>query len=377
MQNTVKTAINTPKLELGSETSEMKVKQKGKKVKQLSLLLLLSLTLFGKNLFYDTTTKLTIADNNSPKLSWYEAQEYCYTLKLGGIDEWRLPTISEMVSFEDRANTKTFLKKELHNTKRYDYWSATQDAMVKEYAWSQGLMYKAYNHTHNKRDKKYVRCVYSKEPSVQPFYVKYKDVVVEKRENLMFQDNQDAKSKTLNFKEAKKYCHNLTLQGYDDWLLPDVKTLRSLVDYERFSPSIDNAFKYTSVQSYYSSTLYGKDSAENIGFNNGIDGHINKTQAQHVRCYHKITPTNQKVKVSLFFNYDNATLFIDGKKWGKLHTLLDDYQTTGDINISLGIHHFEIQRKSDTEEVSGSITLKFTKADEGKIVNVLASESVN
>ena len=345
-------------------------------MKQLSLLLLLPLTLFAENLFYDTTTKLTIADNDSPKLSWYEAQEYCYTLKLGGIDEWRLPTMSEMVSFEDRANTQTFLIKELHHTKCYDYWSATQDAMVKEYAWSQGLMYKAYNHTHNKKDKKYVRCVYSKEPSVQPFYVKYKDVVVEKRDKLMFQDNEDAKSKTVNFKEAKEYCQNLTLQGYDDWLLPDVKTLRSLVDYERFSPSIDNAFKHTSVQSYYSSTLYGKDSAENIGFNNGIDGHINKTQAQHVRCYRKIVPTKKKVKVSLFFNYDNATLFIDGKKWGKLHTLLDDYQTTGDITLPLGIHHFEIQRKSNTEEVSGSKVIELTQEDNGKVINVLASEKV-
>ena len=349
-------------------------KQKGKKVKQLSLLLLLHLTLFAENLFYDTSTKLTIADNNSPKLSWYEAQEYCYTLKLGGISEWRLPTMAEMVSFEDRANTQTFLKKELHHTKRYDYWSATQDAMVKEYAWSQGLMYKAYNHTHNKRDKKYVRCVYSKEPSVQAFYVKYKDVVVEKRENLMFQDNQDAKSKTLNFKEAKEHCHKLRVQGYDDWQLPNIKTLRSLVDYERFSPAIDDAFEHTSVQSYYSSTLYGKESAESISFNNGIDGHINKTQPQHVRCYRKIKPSKKSVKVSLFFNYDNATLFIDGKKWGKLHTLLDDYQTTGEIVLPLGIHHFEIKRVSTTEEVSGKKVLNLTKEDEGMVINVLASE---
>jgi hypothetical protein len=342
-------------------------------------LLLIALCTYGfaQSIYYDPTSKLTIADEkDAPKLSWTQAKEYCQELNLGGIKQWRLPTMVEMVSFEDRENKETFLKKELKHTHRYDYWSGTQDAMVEEYAWSQGLMYKAYNHTHNKKDKKYVRCVYSQKPTPKPYYIRYKNIVLEITHNILWQDTKSVESTPLVFTQAKKMCQELVLDGFDDWEVPDITTLRGLVDYEHFSPSIDPAFRYTITKSYYSSTPYKDGTFEVIGFNNGIDGHIDAKQKQYVRCVQKLQPSQTKIKINIFFNYDQATLYIDGKRWGKLHTLLDDYQCSGEIEINTGIHELRVVRISEDGkyEISGIETLKLTTKDMGKVINILASQ---
>jgi hypothetical protein len=42
----------------------------------------------------------------------------------------------------------------------------------------------------------------------------------------------------LNWQGALKYCDSLSFAGHDDWRLPNVRELESIVDYGRFNPSI-------------------------------------------------------------------------------------------------------------------------------------------
>ncbi|HVR74512.1 MAG TPA: DUF1566 domain-containing protein [Planctomycetota bacterium] len=55
--------------------------------------------------------------------------------------------------------------------------------------------------------------------------------------------------------DALAYCENLSFAGHDDWRLPNVRELQSIVDYGRSGPSIDSVLGAVS-SAYWSSTSY-------------------------------------------------------------------------------------------------------------------------
>ena len=68
----------------------------------------------------------------------------------------------------------------------------------------------------------------------------------------------DDRTDTLQWCAALRYCDNLSFAGHDDWRLPNVRELQSIVDYGRFSPAIDPVFgALDSV--YWSSTTHTAD----------------------------------------------------------------------------------------------------------------------
>lgn len=70
---------------------------------------------------------------------------------------------------------------------------------------------------------------------------------------LMWQ--QETTPDTYAWCEGLEYCENLTLAGHDDWRLPNVRELQSVVDYSLFDPPIDPVFGTVSDW-YWSSTSY-------------------------------------------------------------------------------------------------------------------------
>ena len=56
--------------------------------------------------------------------------------------------------------------------------------------------------------------------------------------------------------EALALCEDLHFAGHDDWRLPNVRELQSLVDYGRAGPSLDPIFIVAGHVSYWSSTGY-------------------------------------------------------------------------------------------------------------------------
>ncbi len=95
------------------------------------------------------------------------------------------------------------------------------------------------------------------------------------------------------WEDAISYCESLSLGGHEDWRLPNIKELYSLVDVTKSGPAIDTAyFPATPSVLYWSSTTYmsvvvaGEATvAHNVDFNSGNSGSRFKTgNSVYVRC---------------------------------------------------------------------------------------------
>ncbi len=104
--------------------------------------------------------------------------------------------------------------------------------------------------------------------------------------NLEWQDNSQAKTTKLNWQDAKAYCQELELVGYDDWRLPSIKELQSIVDASRYNPAIKRGFANVASSRYWSSSEYVSVAkyAWVVYFKYGGTSYGTKSAEYFVRC---------------------------------------------------------------------------------------------
>ncbi len=117
-------------------------------------------------------------------------------------------------------------------------------------------------------------------------------VVVDHLSGLMWQRKIDGQ--TYTWADAKAYCVDLTLAGYDDWLLPHKDELTTIVVTTTTAPAINTeAFPDTPAEGFWTRTLYGPQSdtsAWGIDFKDGGDGYAVFTESHHARCVRVAKP---------------------------------------------------------------------------------------
>lgn len=127
---------------------------------------------------------------------------------------------------------------------------------------------------------------------LQADFIKIGDIVKDSFSKLEWQD--DVTSSIMEWENAITYCEALNLGGYNDWRLPNINELKSIVDRSKIAPAIVDGFEnicsiHDNVfyNSYWSSTTYEgyKGSAWAVDFGYGFVYHNgSKNSANYVRC---------------------------------------------------------------------------------------------
>ena len=109
-------------------------------------------------------------------------------------------------------------------------------------------------------------------------------IVTDSTTGLVWQD--DAIGNSMTWESAITHCEGLSLGGHEDWRLPNIKELTSLVEDTKSYPSIDDIFE-SKVSSFYWSSTTNADNSANawyVLFRRGGRHHSTKDDNSYVRC---------------------------------------------------------------------------------------------
>lgn len=218
---------------------------------------------------YSNNNNGTISDNVTglmwqkvmdKKISYKEALSYAYKSKIGGYNDWRIPSIKELYSliiFTGKVRGQKAIKPFI-DTQYFDQplgnkqkgereidaqtWSSTEyvgrtmrnDETVFGVNFVDGRIkgYPKYNPRTGKPNKMYFRLVRGNtQYAINQFIDNRDGTVTDLATGLMWQKKDS--SIGMNWKDALSYAKNLSVGYFNDWRLPNAKELQSIVDYSR------------------------------------------------------------------------------------------------------------------------------------------------
>lgn len=294
----------------------------------------------GDGTISDLVTGLTWQKaHNTQRLNQVDAAAACASLRLGGYDDWRLPNIKELFSLADFRGSQG---RRPYLDDIFDFSIPDQSVLegdpFKEHR--VGMMGQTWSSTiytgmhwgrpgvkaafffnfldgHIKqapvqgRSKLFYRCVRGKTWGSNKFEAKG-DTVLDRATGLTWQRADDGR--TRNWQQALAYCAGLHLGGLEDWRLPNVKELESIVDYSRHAPALDEHYLEMSDPKgwFWSSTTHGDNirMADYVCFGpctsaQGVDVHGAGAQRSDPKAgkpadYTSIGPQQDEVRI---YNY--------------------------------------------------------------------------
>ncbi len=112
-------------------------------------------------------------------------------------------------------------------------------------------------------------------------------MIKDPKTNLVWEDNIHVKEVKITHIKAKTYCDALTLGNFENWRLPTLSELLSIVDYKRYKPAMAKEFQHVNKDTlYWSSTPYVKSSDEfwGVSFKDGATSNASETYDRYIRC---------------------------------------------------------------------------------------------
>ncbi|MBF0452902.1 MAG: DUF1566 domain-containing protein, partial [Candidatus Magnetomorum sp.] len=205
----------------------------------------------------------------------------------GGHSDWRLPTIYELATVLNMANTTDSIQKQFFpNTNQGAYWTSTTYSGGIQKAWHISFV-TGKNGYDEKSSLLYVRAVCGAGDALilSRFQDNSDGTVTDTLTGLMWQ-KQDEQN-PVSWEASLTQFDNLLLAGYTDWRLPSRQELRSIVDYSRTVPSIvSTVFPNTVSGNYWTSTAHPYQSGHVwcINFYNGNDNYQTANNTYYSRA---------------------------------------------------------------------------------------------
>jgi hypothetical protein len=213
--------------------------------------------------------------------TWEDARRRAEELVLAGRSDWRMPTIKELFSIADfRGNMRT--RTPYIDTRHFDfrypdpssgmrdmdvqYWSSNRyvgttmarDRSAFGFNFADGRI-KGYPVTAGRghRGKKFLRCVRGRAYGENDLQDNGDGTITDRATGLTW--TRADSDEPMTWREALAHAEGLELGGHDDWRLPNVKELQSIVDYSRApdarqasarGPAIDPVFAVADRESW-------------------------------------------------------------------------------------------------------------------------------
>jgi C1A family cysteine protease len=198
----------------------------------------------------------------------------------GGHSDWRLPTLKELAALADLQSYYPAINSfYFPSTNPATFWSSTtRTSPFAGSAW--GVTFVSGSSIVQFKSSSYhIRAVRGgRASSTDSLIINSLDSVTDIHAGLMWVRGEGVR---MTWREAISYCASLVLDGHDDWRLPNLNELRSIVDYSTYNPSImrgnsPNLLAFPEVYSerYWSSTSAATSfmTSYNIDFYYGSNG---------------------------------------------------------------------------------------------------------
>jgi hypothetical protein len=218
------------------------------------------------------------------KCNWHETEDYINRLnksEFGGFSDWRLPNKEELRSIVDYNDLTPAVDQHFFPTLMADfYWSKETYLADEKLAWG---IYFGYGCgiCYLKESQFYVMAVrggYNRsfgESTAYNFIDNNDGTITDLNTNLMWKKDE---CPDLGFEDALKYCEDLNLAGHNDWRMPNLKEIATLLDlsfkegtwfHKKYFPDVKTA----PLGFYWSSATFAATFGWGLNFQFGYDGY--------------------------------------------------------------------------------------------------------
>ncbi len=244
-----------------------------------------SLTVSGPTVVDDVTELIWQRGTSPASLTQSDAIAYCRDLSLAGCDDWRLPSMIELLSITDLTTADPSIDATAFPSTPSDlFWTSTVSVSLSSHAWVLSFIYSDPN-TDDILSEHQVRCVRDPHPRTPPSFTTDTDTVTDNGTGLTWERNPSTTE--YSAADADTHCAGLSLGAFGDWRVPSRNELLSIVDTTASNPAIDTAsFGFPSGANYFWSASTDANSLRPwfVAFSEGGVPYSDPISMAAVRC---------------------------------------------------------------------------------------------